>query len=41
MAVLGGAVLNIGLALLLAPLFDGVMRKLKALIHSRKGPPIT
>ena len=41
MAVFGGAVLNIGLALLLAPLFDGVMRKVKAVVHSRKGPPIT
>jgi formate hydrogenlyase subunit 4 len=34
-------VLNVGIALLLAPLFEGVMRKLKAAIHSRKGPPIT
>ncbi|HUV03935.1 MAG TPA: NADH-quinone oxidoreductase subunit H [Armatimonadota bacterium] len=29
------------IALLLAPLFDGVVRKVKAIIHSRKGPPIT
>jgi len=36
----GTAVLNIGLVLLLSPLFEGLMRKLKAVIHSRKGPPI-
>lgn len=34
-------VLNVAVALLLAPLFEGIMRKLKAAIHSRKGPPIT
>jgi formate hydrogenlyase subunit 4 len=32
---------NIALVLLLAPFFEGVMRKLKAVIHSRQGPPIT
>ncbi len=41
MAVIGRAAINIAIALLLAPLFDGVMRKLKAVVHSRKGPPIT
>ena len=41
MAVVGGAVVNVALALLLAPLFEGVIRKLKAVIQSRKGPPIT
>lgn len=40
MSVLGGVLLNLILALLLAPLFEGMMRKLKAVIHSRKGPPI-
>lgn len=40
MTALGGAVLNIVLVLLLAPLFEGIIRKLKAVIHSRKGPPI-
>lgn len=35
------AVLNIILVLALAPLFEGVIRKLKAIIQSRKGPPIT
>jgi len=29
------------IVLLLSPLFEGVIRKLKARIHSRKGPPIT
>jgi formate hydrogenlyase subunit 4 len=37
----GLAVLNVALALLLAPLYEGLMRKLKAAIHSRIGPPIT
>ncbi|MGC8863331.1 MAG: respiratory chain complex I subunit 1 family protein [Armatimonadota bacterium] len=36
-----GAIINGLLVLLLAPLFDGVMRKLKAVIHSRQGPPFT
>jgi formate hydrogenlyase subunit 4 len=35
------ALLNILLVLLLAPLFEGVLRKLKAALHSRIGPPIT
>jgi formate hydrogenlyase subunit 4 len=33
--------LNVVMALLLAPLYEGVMRKLRAALHSRKGPPIT
>ncbi|MFH1132034.1 MAG: NADH-quinone oxidoreductase subunit H [Pseudomonadota bacterium] len=37
---LGLCVLNIAIALFLAPLFEGIMRKLKAAIHSRQGPPI-
>jgi len=41
MSALGGASFNLVVALLIAPLFEGVMRKLKAVIHSRKGPPIT
>ena len=36
----GLAVVNVALALLLAPLYEGLMRKLKAAIHSRTGPPI-
>lgn len=32
--------LNAGIALLLAPLFEGVMRKLRAVLQSRKGPPL-
>jgi formate hydrogenlyase subunit 4 len=35
------ALLNILIFLLLAPLFDGVIRKLTAKIQSRKGPPVT
>ena len=38
---IAGALLNLILAILLAPLFEGIIRKLKAVIHSRKGPPIT
>jgi formate hydrogenlyase subunit 4 len=34
------AVINAGLALLLSPLLEGIMRKLRARIHSRIGPPI-
>jgi formate hydrogenlyase subunit 4 len=33
--------LNVALALVLSPLYEGVMRKLRAAIHSRKGPPIS
>ncbi|HET6454620.1 MAG TPA: NADH-quinone oxidoreductase subunit H [Armatimonadota bacterium] len=38
---IAGALLNVILVILLAPLFEGIVRKLKAVIHSRKGPPIT
>lgn len=33
-------IINVVLVLLLAPLFEGVVRKLKAVVHSRKGPPL-
>jgi len=33
--------LNVAAALLLAPLCEGLMRKLRAALHSRIGPPIT
>jgi len=33
--------LNVALALLLAPRYEGILRKLKAALHSRIGPPIT
>jgi len=33
--------LNVVLALFLSPLCEGIMRKLRAAIHSRMGPPIT
>jgi formate hydrogenlyase subunit 4 len=36
----GFAVLNGAVALLFAPLLEGVVRKVKAIIHSRQGPPI-
>ena len=35
------AIVNPLLVILVAPLSEGVMRKLKALIHSRIGPPLT
>lgn len=39
--VLAFALLNVVLVLLLAPLYEGLLRKLKAALHSRLGPPIT
>lgn len=33
------AVINLLLVILVAPFLEGVIRKLKALVHSRKGPP--
>jgi formate hydrogenlyase subunit 4 len=38
-AILGGA-MNVALVLLLAPLLQGVLRKLTARIQSRQGPPL-
>jgi formate hydrogenlyase subunit 4 len=35
------ALLNLGLVLVLAPFYEGVLRKLKATVHSRAGPPVT
>ena len=35
------SVMNLLLVLLIAPLFDGVIRKITALVQSRKGPPVT
>ena len=37
---LGFAVLNIVLVVGLAPLAEGVMRRVRAIVHSRKGPPL-
>jgi len=34
------AAVNLGVVIALAPLFEGILRKLKAVIHSRKGPPV-
>ena len=36
----GIGILNITLALLLSPFLEGIVRKLRAFIHSRKGPPL-
>jgi formate hydrogenlyase subunit 4 len=35
-----GSILNIALLLALAPLFQGILRKITALIQSRQGPPL-
>jgi formate hydrogenlyase subunit 4 len=35
-----GALLNVGLVLLFAPFCEGVLRKVTAIIQSRKGPPL-
>jgi len=35
------AIVNLILVILVAPFSEGVMRKLKATVHSRKGPPLT
>ncbi len=35
------ALVNLFLALALAPLFEGVMRKITAVVQSRKGPPLS
>jgi formate hydrogenlyase subunit 4 len=37
----GIAILNGAIALIVAPFLDGVMRKVRAIVHSRKGPPLT
>ena len=35
------SIMNLALVLLIAPLFDGMTRKVTAVVQSRKGPPIT
>jgi formate hydrogenlyase subunit 4 len=37
---ISGALLNVALVLLVAPLCQGVLRKITAIIQSRKGPPL-
>ena len=37
--IVGGA-LNVGIVLLIAPLCQGVLRKVTARVQSRKGPPL-
>lgn len=39
--ILGRLAVNLGLALLVAPLVEGILRKLRAIVHSRRGPPLT
>jgi formate hydrogenlyase subunit 4 len=41
LGTVGLVLLNVAVALLLAPLYEGIMRKLRATLHSRIGPPIT
>jgi formate hydrogenlyase subunit 4 len=41
LAVLLQCLLNVAIALLLSPLYEGVLRKVRAAIHSRIGPPVT
>jgi formate hydrogenlyase subunit 4 len=38
--VIGLAVLNLVLIVGLAPLAEGIMRRIRAIVHSRKGPPL-
>lgn len=40
LGVIALSLLNVAVALLLSPLYEGVLRKLKATLHSRIGPPI-
>jgi formate hydrogenlyase subunit 4 len=40
LGILGLIVLNVAVALLLSPLVEGILRKMKAFIHSRQGPPV-
>jgi len=40
-AVLLQCLLNVAISLLLSPLYEGVLRKVRAAVHSRIGPPIT
>ncbi len=41
LAVLMLFLLNVAIVLVLSPLYEGVLRKMRAAIHSRIGPPIT
>jgi formate hydrogenlyase subunit 4 len=41
MIVLLSCALNVAIALLLSPLVEGILRKMRAAIHSRIGPPVT
>lgn len=39
-AVIGTALYNLAFVMLLAPLFTGITRRLRARLHSRQGPPV-
>jgi formate hydrogenlyase subunit 4 len=39
--IIGLAILNLVLVVGLAPLAEGVMRRVRAIVHSRQGPPLT
>ena len=39
-SILFGSWLNVAVVLLVAPLFEGVLRKVTARIQSRQGPPV-
>ena len=41
LGILALCLLNVVVALVLSPLFEGILRKLKATLHSRIGPPLT
>ena len=41
LGILGLCAVNVLVLLLLAPLYEGILRKLRAVIHSRVGPPLT
>src|SRR3974390_2006741 len=39
-SMLAGGALSVGLVLLVAPFFQGVLHKVTALVQSRQGPPL-
>jgi formate hydrogenlyase subunit 4 len=39
--ILGLCAVNVLVAWLLSPLYEGILRKLRAIVHSRTGPPVT
>jgi len=41
LGILGLCAVNVFVVLFLAPLYEGILRKLRAVVHSRTGPPVT